>query len=88
MKVKVIPTTYSYLMKKVIFRVKNEENIFAKRKIITFYSRMEKHKILEKKKNFYNTPLEPLLSNKIISNEKITIVEGDNIIKNNIVIIS
>ena len=87
MKVKVIPTTYSYLMKKVIFRVKNEENIFAKRKIITFYSRMEKHKILEKIKNFYNTPLEPLLSNKM-RNEKITIVEGDNIIKNNIVIIS
>ena len=87
MKVKVIPTTYSYLMKKVIFRVKNEENVFAKRKIITFYSRMEKHKILEKIKNFYNTPLEPLLSNKM-RNEKITIVEGDNIIKNNIVIIS
>ena len=31
---------------------KLKNNFFTRRKIITFYSRMEKHKIFEKKKDF------------------------------------
>ena len=32
-----------------------KENFFTKRKIITFYSKIEKHKIFEKIKIFYQT---------------------------------
>ena len=32
-----------------------QKNFFTKRKIITFYSKMEKHKIFEKIKIFYQT---------------------------------
>ena len=32
-----------------------KKNFFTKRKIITFYSKMEKHKIFEKIKIFYQT---------------------------------
>ena len=32
-----------------------QKNFFTKRKIITFYSKMEKHKIFEKIKIFYET---------------------------------
>ena len=41
------------LIKKCQIRgAKLKNNFFTRRKIITFYSRMEKHKIFEKKKDF------------------------------------
>ena len=49
-----IPASSSYLLEKVKFLVKNEEKLFDP-KIITFDYKMEKHKVFEKIKIFYQT---------------------------------
>ena len=42
--------SYSYLLQKIKFGIKNEKkNVYTKRKIITFYSRIEKRRIFKKK---------------------------------------